>query len=227
MAGPFVIEFLLASLGIAINPPAVIASILLVSSSRRKALAFAGGWMVGLLAIGLAVMLVGDAAERTGETAVWALVAKVAVGIALLWLGIAKWRGYRTSSGDREAPGWMQRLQDISVPRAFLVAFAYASLNPKTIAFGAAGVLAILEASLGATMEWIALGVFVILSSLTVTGPIALAVLVPRRSTRALAVASRWLGDHGQAVGAAVLFVLGLIVLSSGAEGLVQLYRSA
>jgi len=44
VAGPLVIEILPAAVGIAINPPAVIAAILLVAASRRKGLAFAGGY---------------------------------------------------------------------------------------------------------------------------------------------------------------------------------------
>ncbi len=227
MAGTFVVESLLAALGIAINPPAVIAAILLASVSRRKALAFAAGWTAGLLLIGLVVAFVGEAIELAGMTSVWVLVAKVVIGVTLLWLGVAKWRSYRTVSGDEESPGWMRWLQDIPAPRAVLVAVAYASLNPKTVAFGAAGVVAILGASLGAATTWVALGLFVALSSLTVTVPIAFAVFFPHRSTQPLASAERWLGDHGRAVGAVVLLVLGAVVLYSGAQGLAQVFGSA
>ena len=227
MAATFIAEFLLAALGIAVNPPAAIAAIILASASRRKALAFAAGWTIGLLAVGSVVMLVGDTVGSSGGTSLPVLVAKVAVGIALLWLAVAKWRSYRTATGDKELPGWMQRLHDVPAPRAFLAAFAYASLNPKTIAFNAAGVLAILGASLGVRWEWAALVVLVVLSSMTVTVPVALAVLAPRRSAQVLAFANRWLGDNSAAVAAAVLLVLGLMVLYSGAEGLVLLYTSA
>ncbi|MDY0087507.1 MAG: GAP family protein [Coriobacteriia bacterium] len=223
MAGSFVIESLLAALGIAINPPAVIASILLASISRRKALAFAAGWVTGLFLVGLVVVLVGEAIELAGVTSVWVLVAKVAIGVTLLWLGTAKWRSYRTVSGDKGSPVWMRRLHGISAARAFLLAVAYASLNPKTVAFGAAGVVAILGASLGATTTGILLGMFIVLSSLTVTAPVAFAVLAPQRSTQALASGERWLGDHGRAVGAVVLLVLGVVVLYSGTEGLLHL----
>ena len=141
MAGPLVIELLLAAAGIAINPPAVIAAILLIASSRRKAIAFAGGWVVGLLIVGCIVMVVGDAVEQPGGASVPMLMAKAVVGIALLGLAVTKWRSYRRSSGDKELPGWMSRLYNISAPRAFIAAAAFAALNPKTIAFNAAGVL--------------------------------------------------------------------------------------
>jgi hypothetical protein len=50
------------------------------------------------------------------------------------------------------------------------------------------------------------------------------AVLAPRRSAGALAFAERWLGENSSAVAAAVLLVLGLMVLYGGAEGLAQVY---
>jgi hypothetical protein len=227
MAGPLVIEFLLAAAGIAINPPAVIAAILLVASSRRKALAFAGGWVFGLLIVGCVVMVAGEAVEQPRGASVPMLVAKVMLGIALLGLAVTKWRSHRRSLGDKELPGWMSRLYDISAPRAFLAAAAFAALNPKTIAFNAAGVLAILTASFRVKTEWAALFVFVWLSSLSVTVPVIGAVLLPRRSAWVLAIAQRWLRDNSSLVAAAVLLVLGLMVLYTGAEGLVQIYRSA
>ncbi len=227
VAGPLVIEILLAAVGVTVNPPAVIAAILLVASSRSKALAFAGGWVLGLLLVACVVMVAGDATEQPGGASAPMLVAKAVIGIALLGLAAAKWRSHRRASGDKELPGWMRRLHDISAPRAFVAALAYAALNPKTIAFIAAGVLAILAASFSTQTEWAALVVFVLLSSSSVTAPVVGAVLFPRRSAGALAFAERWLGDNGSVVGAAVLLILGLLVLYSGVDGLLQIYRSA
>jgi threonine/homoserine/homoserine lactone efflux protein len=103
----------------------------------------------------------------------------------------------------------------------------YAALNPKTIAFNAAGVVTILGASLAVEAEWAALVAFVLLASLSVTAPVALSVFAPRRSAEVLALAERWLGDNSAVVAVAVLLVLGLMVLYSGAEGLAQIYRPA
>jgi threonine/homoserine/homoserine lactone efflux protein len=223
---PLFIEVLLAALGIAVNPPAVIAAILLVASSGRKALAFAGGWAFGLFIVGSIVMVAGDAFGQSGGSSVPMLVLKVAVGITLLGLAGMKWRSHRTS-GDKELPGWMSRLYNISASRAFLAAALFAALNPKTIAFNAAGVLAIIGASLTVETEWAALVAFVLLASLSVTAPVAFSVFAPRRSEEVLALAERWLGDNSALVAAAVLLVLGLVVLCSGAYGLAQIYRPA
>jgi len=222
--GPLVIEILLAAVGIAINPPAVIAAILLVAASRRKGLAFAGGWLVGLLLVGGIVLALGEVAGQKGSASVSRLVAETVVGIALLWLAALKWRSHRQASAEKEMPGWMSRLSDISAPRAFVVAVAYAALNPKTIAFNAAGVLAILSASFSVQTEWMALLAFVAVASLSVTAPVIAAAVFPRKSAGTLALAERWLGDNSSLVAAGVLLVLGVMLLYSGVEGLAKMY---
>ena len=226
MTGPILIEVFLAALAIAVNPPAVIAAILLVASSRGKGLAFGSGWVFGLFMVGSILMVAGDAVGQSGGSYVPMLALKVALGITLLVLAGMKWRSHRTS-GDKELPGWMSRLYDLSAPRAFLAAAMYAALNPKTIAFNAAGVVTILGASLEVKMEWATLVAFVLLASMSVTVPVAFSLLAPRRAAAVLALAQRWLADNSAVVAAVVLLVLGLMVLYSGVEGLAQIYRPA
>ena len=223
LTGPIIAELLLAAAGVAFNPPAIIASIVLASSSRRKAIAFGGGWLAGLIMIGSAVMLVGDVSELLGAPSMLALAAKLVLGSVLVIWAAAKWRKRSTSSSSDETPRWMRSLTGLSSARAFLAAAAYASLNPKTLAFIVAGVLTILGASLSVTAEWVTLLLFVVLSSLSVTAPIAIAVIAPERSADALSAARLWLGDNGSMVTAAVLAVLGVLLLYSAIAGLVQL----
>jgi hypothetical protein len=223
VTGPLSIELLLAAAGVAFNPPAIIASIVLASSSRRKAMAFAGGWLAGLLVIGSVVMLIGDVTELLGGPSMPALAAKLMLGAVLVIWALVKWRKQSTSSAADEMPRWMSSLTGLSSPRAFLAAAAYASLNPKTLAFVVAGVLTILGAVSSVTVEWITLLLFVILASLTVTAPVAIAVIAPQGSADALTAARLWLGDNGSMLTAAVLAVLGGLLLYSAIAGLLQL----
>ena len=223
LTGPLIAELLLAAAGVAFNPPAIIASIVLASSSRRKAVAFGGGWLAGLIMIGSVVMLVGDVSELLDGPSMLALAAKLVLGAVLVIWAAAKWRKRSASSGPDETPRWIRSLTGLSSPRALLAAAAYASLNPKTLAFVVAGVLAILGASLNVTAEWITLLLFVILASLSVTVPVAIAVIAPQRSADALAAARLWLSDNGSMVTAAVLAVLGVLLLFSAIAGLLQL----
>ena len=98
------------------------------------------------------------------------------------------------------------------------MAAAYALFNPKTVAFVVAGALTIVDASLGAAAEWAALALFVVLASLTVTAPVAFAVLAPQSSAESLVSARRWLSDNGSILTAAVLGVLGVVLVYSAAN---------
>lgn len=225
MDGPLIVELLLSAAGIAFNPPAVIAAIFLASSSRWRSLAFAGGWLVGLLLLGLAFVLAGDAGKLLGAPSTLSLVIKSVLGAALLVWALSKWRGRKASADTDETPGWMRSLGELSTPRAFLVAAAYAALNPKTIAFALAGSLAILEARDAVAAQLIALLLFTVIASLTVTVPVALPLVAPDRSASALDAARRWLTDNGAIVTAGVLGVLGVVLLYSGLTGLLPLGR--
>ena len=223
LTGPLLVEVLLAALGVAVNPPAVIASIMLVASSRGRAIAFAGGWIAGLLLVGSVVALLGDVTALLGEPSKTRLIAKLVVGIALVALGASQWLKHRSASTEQETPAWMRSLDNITAPRAFLMAAAYALFNPKTVAFVVAGALTIVDASLGAAAEWAALALFVVLASLTVTAPVAFAVLAPQSSAESLVSARRWLSDNGSILTAAALGVLGVVLVYSGITGLTQL----
>ena len=67
-------------------------------------MAFAGGWLAGLLVIGSVVMFVGDVSELLGGPSMLALAAKLVLGAVLVIWALAKWRKQSTSSGaDRDA----------------------------------------------------------------------------------------------------------------------------
>jgi len=93
-------------------------------------------------------------------------------------------------------PRWMHSLDEIAAPRAFLAALAYAFTQPQDARVRRTGTLTILEASLGARAEWAMLALFVLLSSLTVSAPVAFRRGRSAASRRSLAITRRWLGDN-------------------------------
>ncbi|NTU72047.1 MAG: hypothetical protein HGB10_09555 [Coriobacteriia bacterium] len=224
LSGSLMVELLIAAAGVAFNPPAIISATILASSSRRTALAFAGGWLAGLLIIGSAAMLMGDVSALSSEPSRLRLMLKLAVGTLLILLAAAK-RRKKSSAADEEMPRWMRSLSELSAPRAFLAAAAYASLNPKTLAFVIAGVLAILGGSTSIALEWLVLVVFLATASLSVTLPVAVAVVAPDRSADGLAAARIWLGQNGSAITAGVLAVLGVLLVYGALSGLIPMGR--
>lgn len=221
LAGALLLELLLAAIGIALNPPAVIAAIVLLSASRGRAVAFSAGWFLGIFASGAAVMVAGDLSHVFEGTSLVAVLVKLVVGGALVVLAYKKWQSHKAAAGEKEMPGWMRTVSDLSAPRAFGAAAAFAAFNPKTLALTIAGVSALLEAPIDLSVQWGLFALFAVLASASVTVPVAFAVLAPRRSADALTAGREWLVDNSSAVAAGVLAVLGAMVLRSGVDSLV------
>ena len=210
------------AVGIALNPPAVVAVILMLSSAHpsRNALSFVAGWMTGLLVVGAVVLALGDAAAALGGPSAIGLVVKLALGVALVWLAFRQWRSHKQASGEKEMPGWMRSLDGFTGVKSFATAALFAGLNPKSLALNIAGVLVIVEAGLPVATQVIALVLFVVMASVTVAAPVVYHFVAPERSARALERAKDWLIANNAAVTSAVLLVLGIALLLSGVQGL-------
>ncbi len=216
-------ELLPAAVGIALNPPAVVAVILMLSSAhpRRNAISFLCGWMTGLFLVGAVVLLVGDLSGALGGQSTTALVVKLLLGVVLLAVAFTQWRKGRSAAGEPEMPGWMRSLAEFSAAKCFVTAALFSGLNPKTLALNVAGVALIVEAQLSVATEWAALAVFVVLSSVTVAAPVAYYLVAPEGSKRALDASKRWLVANNAAITAVVLLVLGVMLVAAGAQGLI------
>jgi threonine/homoserine/homoserine lactone efflux protein len=215
-------ELLTAAAAIALNPVAVVAVILMLSgsASRKNAVWFVLGWMAGLLVVGAAVLLLGDAGS-VGDSSTWVLLVKLALGLTLLGVAVWQWRRRPASAEEAEMPGWMRSLAGFSAGKSFVTAAVFAGVNPKTLALNVAGAIVIVEAELGAAAQAAVLALFVAVSSATVLAPLLYHVLAPGRAESRLAAAQRWLIANNKAITATVLLLLGIMLVASGAQGLV------
>jgi len=218
-------ELAAIAVGIALNPPAVVAVIVLLSSpdAPRPALAFLGGWVAGLVAVAGLVLLAGDVGAMAGDTGPWLLGVKLLIGVGLVAAAIAKWVKSRAATGPKEMPGWMSSLQGFSAGKTFWASAAFAGLNPKTLALNVAGVVLILEAETSVTVQLAALAGFVALASATVAAPVVYQLVARERSEAVLARTQTWLVDNAALVTAGVLGVLGAIVTADAVTGLLAL----
>ena len=218
-------ELLAAAVGIALNPPAVIAVMLLLSSPRglTKGAAFLAGWMAGVGAVAATVLVLGDVGSMFADPKLPALVLELLIGVGLVVGAVVKWRRGRAHEGDRDMPGWMRSLQEFSAGKAFTTAALFAALNPKTLAINVAGMLLIVEAELTASTQAALLVLFVVVASGTLAAPVVFYLVARDRSATVLSAAQRWLVNHSAEVTAAVLLVLGLLLASGAIEKMAAL----
>src|SRR5258705_1707318 len=132
------------ALVVAMSPLTIIPSIVLVLQSDRArptGLAFMSGWLLGLAAttavfVQLPRLL--DGLNRPAPT--WAAWVRIAVGIALVALGVWRWV---TRHQINKQPAWLSRLSRMTPAGAAAVGVGLILVNPKVLVMNAAAGLVI------------------------------------------------------------------------------------
>jgi len=214
-------EILGTAVGVAISPPPIIALIVILFSSRAKAngLSFVAGWLSGLALEGGILLVIGSQASDAGEvdSSGWI---SLAMGLAFLLLAWQQWSSRPPEGEDRPMPGWMASISELSAARSFVMAFLFAAVLPKNIALTISAAASISAAGLDSSEEFIVLGVFVLISSVTVLAPVIWYFVSPESAQVQLGVIKDWLVVNANTVMTVLFLVLGAKMLGDGIAGL-------
>lgn len=212
------------ALGIALNPVAVIAGILILRGpdSRRNGVAYLGGWILGLaLLLAVATGLVqvqlgfGRGAVSRLPSIVW-----VASGAALL--AAAAWRvvrGRPLPGAEPELPRPIRFLHRAGPAKALGAGTFLAAVSLRNLALIAAAAGAIGSGTLGFLERAIAVAVFVAAGSIGILAPVLLRVIGGDSADAVLAAWGAWLTRNMGMLTAVVMGVLGLYLLGKGLTG--------
>jgi hypothetical protein len=223
--GSAVGEMLPLAIGIAISPLAIVAVILILTTSRARTNgpAFLGGWLLGLAVVGGVALVVTDAAESadtSGPRTVVALLT-IALGVALLVLA---WRGFRgrPQPGEEEPlPKWMAALDRFTPGRSLGVAALFGGVKPKNLILTAAAAAGIAESGLGGTQQAVVLLLLVLVASIGVIAPVAVYFLMgEEKAGRILDAWKTWLQANNSTVMIVLFVVFGVVLLGKGIGGL-------
>ena len=215
-------ELLPAALAVALSPIPIVAVVLVLDSPRARSngLAFAAGWVFGLTAVSVIVVLVASSASDPG-TDVATGVSWAMAGIGLLFLVMAArlWRK-RPKPGEAAAmPGWMASIDSISPMRALVLGVALSAANPKNLALTLAASAAIANAGLDGTDTAIAIATFVVIGSSAVVGAVAFYLVAPRTAARPLAALKQFMSDNNTTIMIVILVLLGGKLLGDALAG--------
>jgi len=225
MQGLVLSDLLPAAVGIALSPIPIVAVILMLFSAyaKRNGVAFVAGWVMGLLVVGGAILVLGsESAGTASEPSQTSLVIQALLGLLLLAAAFKQWRGFKAQSDEPDMPAWMRTIDDFSAGKAFVVGALLSGVNPKNLALNASGVLVITQAELSVSQEWVALLVFVVLSSLSVAVPVIYYLVGGDSSKAALERMKGWLIAHNAAVMAVLFLIFGVKLLTAGVQGLLS-----
>ena len=213
-------ELVPLALVIALSPLSIIPAVLVLQSARPRpaGLAYLVGWVFGLAVLTQLLVEVSSLlGGGLGEQPRWAPYVRVVAGAALIAFGLYKWLARKRSE---HAPKWMSSFTAITPPRAFVTAVVLVIVNPKVLFMCLAAGLAIGTEGLGRTGATLAVVCFVMLAASTVLLPILAYAVSGRRLEPVLARVGDWMEAQHAALIAAILVVLGVLVLYKGVHGL-------
>jgi sulfite exporter TauE/SafE len=185
---------------------------------RPTGLAFLTGWLVGLAALTAIFVEVSNLLGGLGgKPPGWASWLRVVVGAALIVFGAYRWLMRKRSA---HTPGWMQSLGKLTPVRAGAAAMALTVVNPKVLFICAAAGLAIGTSGLQGAHVWVAETWYVAVAASTVAIPILAYAVSGDRLDEPLRQLKDWMERQHATLVAAILVVIGLLVLYKGIHGL-------
>jgi Sap, sulfolipid-1-addressing protein len=188
----------------ALSPLSIIPAVLVLDTPRPRptSLAFLGGWVLGLTA--LTALFVAGSGVLGGlhkSPPTWASWLRVVLGSALIAFGIYRWF---TRDGSTESPRWMRSFSSLAPARAAITGAVLTVVRPEVLIVCLAAGVSIGTAGL----------------RVTVAIPILAFAGAGHRLDDALARLKDWMQRHNAALLAAVLIVIGLMVLYKGIDAL-------
>lgn len=214
------VQLLPLALTIALSPLPVAALLMLVFSPDgfRSGVGFSIGWFVGVLlaTTGLAALTSLLPYTRSAELGVARAAVPLLLGAALMVFGVLQWRRRPAPGAEVPMPAWMGVLGRLTPVRAALIGVGYAAFRPKNLAVAAAAGVIILGGGADPTGATASLGIFTLVASMTMLGPVLAYALGGRVVRVALARARLWLVHNLPVITAATMLVIGLVLTLAG-----------
>jgi threonine/homoserine/homoserine lactone efflux protein len=211
-----------SAIGVALSPIPIIAVILMLGTprARRNGLAFALGWVAGLVAVCVIVLVVAHGASTPDSSSSqgvrWGT---LALGFIFLVMAVRQLRNRPKKGEAAEMPKWLAGIDRFTPAKSLGLGVLLSAANPKNLALSAAAAGAIARVGLSTGDEVVAVAVFVVIASVTVVGPVAFYLFATTRAERPLQSIKEFMTDHNAVIMFVVLLVLGAKLVGSGVSG--------
>lgn len=212
-------ELIPLALVITLSPLTIIPGILMLHtpSPRPTSIAFLVGWVLGIGGLTAGFVLVSNALGGLNKQPTWAPYVRIVIGVLLIAFGLYRWF---TRKRSEHTPGWLTSMTGIGPARAFVTALVLVVVNPKVLLMCAAAGLAIGSAGLGTTGAWTADAVFTAVAASSVALPVLAYLVAGERLDEPLNKLKIWMEAQHATLVAAILVVIGIMVLYKGIHGL-------
>jgi threonine/homoserine/homoserine lactone efflux protein len=212
-----------AAVGVALSPIPIVAVILMLGTPRARVTGpmFALGWVAGLVAVSVIVLVVFGGADdpnsTSADTTNWL---QVGLGVLFFAMALRQWRKRPQPGEQPEFPKWMQAIDRFTGVRALVLGVGLSAINPKNLALTLAASAAIAQAGLSTGDDVLAVAIFVVISSVTVAGAVLLYLFGGSRAEKPLASMREFMARHNAVIMMVILLVLGAKLIGEGWAGL-------
>ena len=215
-------ELVPQAIGMAASPLPLIAVLLMILSpnGRGRSIGFAVGRVLAVLVTVLAVAALSDAATQGSSGTRVGAVIRLVLGVGLIFLALSKFRSRPKGAEEPKTPGWMQALDGMPPAKALRTGFLVTAINPKELIFGVAAGVVIGSASIPPGMAAAALLIYTVIATVTVVVPVVAYLLRGDPVRRVLDPAKTWLVRYYDTIIAAVLAIIGAVMLGKGLAGI-------
>lgn len=205
------------AVGVAISPVPIIAVILMLFSKAAKpnSLSLLAGWILGLL-VAATVVLASGLASSEGAPSTASGWIKVLIGALFLALGVKQWTSRPGPGEVASVPEWMAKIEGFTAAQAFGAGLLLSGLNPKNLGLTIAAAATVGGSGLSTSDEYIVMGLFVVVASLTVAAPVILNLILGSKAEPTLTTMKEWLTANNATVMSVLFVVLGANVLGAG-----------
>ena len=216
-------DFLPAAVAVALSPIPIVAVVLVLGTPRARSSgsAFAVGWVAGLAAVSVIVVVVlGGAGDPDSGPATGADWLKIGIGVLFLLMAAKQWRTRPKAGTEPATPSWMASLDSLTPLKALGLGAALSGANPKNLALTLAASASIAQAGLDTTDTAIAVAIFVAIGSVTVVGAVLAYLVAHDRVAGPLATIGGFMLANNNVIMMVLLLVLGAKLLGDGVAGL-------
>jgi hypothetical protein len=211
------------ALGIATSPIAVIAVILMLLSKRGRAnsSSFLGGWLVGV--VGASIVLLALARKlhngSNGSSSHTSSILEVILGAVLVVLAADSFRK-RPKHGEKAVlPKWLETIDSLTPGKSALVGMVSplgGGLNPTNLLLIAGAMVALSQYHLAPGGDAVAILVFALIGISTIAAPVVIYWAAGKKAQSILDRMKAWLTQHNAVVTAALLLVIGAVLIGEG-----------
>jgi hypothetical protein len=210
------------ALVVAVSPLSIIPAVLVLQTPRPKptSLAYLAGWLIGLAALTAIFVAFSDALGVLRKSPpAWASWLRVGLGLALIAYGIYEWLARHRHTGS---PKWMRPFATLTPTRAGVTGLVLVVIRLEVLTMCALAGLAIGGGGLGVAADCITATVFVAVAASTVAIPVLAYAGAGHRLDDPMARLKDWMERNNAALLAAILVVIGLMVIYNGVHQLLH-----